>query len=153
MSSFNFKIPHVNSDENEIDYSISRKFQPNLPLELSEKDQEEIIRQYIYDSIGLRIDDITELEKHRSANGKPLILLVNEHDRSELKFCIAYKKIPGSVIIRGLHQLKSLGEITEINGDLGFSNSEIENLGSLKKISGSFWIAQGGVNISRNYIH
>jgi hypothetical protein len=62
---------------------------------------------------------------------------------------LAFKLIPGSLFIRGRYGIKSLGRIEQINGDLGFSECELESLGQLKVVKGSVWTAQSGVHFTK----
>ncbi|MCC6371962.1 MAG: hypothetical protein IT236_13240 [Bacteroidia bacterium] len=78
----------------------------------------------------------------KNIDNKPFFLLLNEHDRQNLKYCLAFGNIPGSVIFRDTDKITSLGNIEEIHGDLGFSNSSVSDLGNLKKVHGNIWFGQ-----------
>ena len=117
-----------------------------LPFDLTEQEQNHIALDYIYDLTTFKFESINDLLSQKSLNNLPFILEVNEYDDSRL--CIAFKQIPGTVVIRGDtqykdngHKIKSLGNIETIKGDLGLSNSAIENLGNLKTVEGDFWFS------------
>lgn len=123
-------------------------FIPNLhSFGLTVEDAEKVIINYVYDTTGTRITSVNDLMKMRNVNGKPFFLLLNEHDRSKIRYCLAFGKLPGSVIFRDTDSFRSLGNISEIDGDLGFSDSNIQDVGALKKVNGSIWIAQSGKGI------
>jgi hypothetical protein len=124
----------------------SPSFTPDLPFELSEKEQCEVIGDYIFDLSGIRVD-LNNIDKHSNIEGKPFVLPINEHGESA--YCLAFKLIPGSLFIRGRYGIKSLGRIEQINGDLGFSECELESLGQLKVVKGSVWTAQSGVHYTK----
>lgn len=121
-------------------------FTPDLPFELSEKEQCEVIDDYIFDLSGIRVD-LNNIDKYSNIEGKPFVLPINEHGESA--YCLAFKLIPGSLFIRGRYGIKSLGSIEQINGDLGFSECELESLGHLKLVKGSVWTAQSGVHFTK----
>ena len=129
---------------NEENYSQSYKkvFIPQLnQFTLSEKEINQVIIDYIFDTTSYDIKSVNNLDKFSSINGLPFLLCLNEASE-EKTFSLAFGKIPGSVTIRSNHNIESLGNIEEINGDLGLIGSSIGSLGKLKKVSGSFWIAQ-----------
>lgn len=115
-------------------------FVPKSQFGLSEKEIEDIILEYVFDTTNVRIKSINELMKLRSLNNQPFFLLLNEYE-SNLKYCLAFGKIPGSIIFRHNDKFFSLGNIEEVLGDLAFSNSNIIDLGKLKRVEGSFWIS------------
>lgn len=117
-----------------------------LPFELSQKQQINLVIKYIYDLTGFEVNDINDLLSLKSLYNKPFILELNEHSNPILY--VAFKKIPGSLIIRGDQKFKdngsetkTLGNIEIIKGDLGLSNTEILDLGNLKEIMGDFWFS------------
>ena len=118
---------------------------PKLPFKLSINEQEDLVIKYIYDLTNIRINSLEELNNLNSLNNLPFILKLNEHDYAKTKYCVAFKNIPGSIIIRNKHDITSLGNIESIDGDLGFSNSQIKHLGKLKIVKGNIWVAQSGV--------
>ena len=61
---------------------------------------------------------------------------------SQIKFYLAFENIPGSLTIRGRYKIKSLVNIKKVDGDLAFLGSEINDLGKLQIVTGSFWIGQ-----------
>ncbi len=109
---------------------------------LTDQEANEIILDYIFDTTNVRLDNVNKITNMRSLNHKPFILLLNEHQYNDTKYCIAFGKIPGSVIFRSNDNIDSLGYIEEVLGDLVFSNSKITDLGKLKKVQGNFWISQ-----------
>ncbi len=124
----------------------SPSFTPDLPFEISEKEQFEVIEDYIFDLSGVRVD-LNNIDKYSNIGGKPFVLPINEHGESA--YCLAFKLIPGSLFIRGRYGIKSLGSIEQINGDLGLSECELESLGQLKVVKGSVWTAQSGVHFTK----
>ena len=121
-------------------------FTPDLPFELSEKEQCEVIEDYIFDLSGERVN-LNNIDNFSNIEGNPFILPINEHGESA--FCLAFTIIPGSLFIRGRYGIKSLGNIEQINGDLGFSECELESLGKLSLVKGSVWTAQSGVHFTK----
>ncbi len=118
-------------------------FSPDLSqFKLYGNAAEKLIIEYVFETTNVKISSINELMKMRSLNSKPFFLLLNEHEFSNTKYCLAFGKIPGSVIFRDKDKIETLGNIEEIDGDLGFSDANIKDLGKLKKIKGDFWIAQ-----------
>jgi hypothetical protein len=117
-----------------------------LPFDLSNEKQNQIVLDYIYDLTTFRFEDVNDLLSKKALNDKPFILELNEH--SNPKLYVAFKRIPGSLIIRGNkhykdngHEIKTLGNIEIIRGDLGLSSTKIESLGKLKRIGGDFWFS------------
>lgn len=117
-----------------------------LPFDLKKEEQNQIVLDYIFDLTAFRINDVNDLLSKKALNNMPFILELNEH--SNPKLSMAFKRIPGSLIIRGDkqfkdngHEIKTLGNIETVHGDLGISNTEIEDLGKLKRISGDFWFS------------
>ena len=139
----------VNINESIIDTNNSQRiFIPDLSaFGLDESDSEQIVIDYVYDTTNVKLSSVNQLMRMRSLNGKPFFFLLNEHDRNDIRYCLASGKVPGSIIFREYDNIESLGNIEEIDGDLGFSESNIKDLGKLKKITGSFWIAQSGKSI------
>lgn len=132
----------VNADLEEITNSgIQRIFQPDLSYyKLSQDKIEEIIIDYVFDTVNVRINSVNELMSMRSINGKPFFLLL---ESSKTTYCLALKKIPYSITLRKNDGIKSLGYIEEINGTLGLMSSSIVDLGSLKRVNGGFWVSAG----------
>lgn len=64
----------------------------------------------------------------------------NIYTNNELVSIANLNTIACDIVIRGEY-IKNLGEITKINGSLGFSESTIEKLGNLKEVTGNFWIS------------
>lgn len=132
----------LNPPEGNLEQNDSRVFIPELKeLSLNEKELSQYIIDYIFDTTGFNIESINNIDKLPSINGLPFLLPINEHSK-EIKFKLASGIISGSIIIRTEYDIQSLGNIVEVNGDLGFVGSSIKNLGKLKIVTGSFWIAQ-----------
>ena len=115
---------------------------PELPFDISESETIQIVKEYIFDTTGIRINQIGQLLSNSSLNGNPFLLVLNEHSGRQ-KVILARKVIPGSLIIRdkfGNYGFDSLGNIEVIRGDLGISDAPIKNLGNLRKIYKDFWI-------------
>lgn len=124
-------------------YNSQTIFKPYLfEFDLNDDELEETIIDYVFKTTNIKINSVNELMKMRQINGKPFFLLLNEHDRTKIKYCLAFGRIPGSVIFRDRDKIETLGNIEEINGDLGFSDSNIKDLGKLRRVEGSIWIAQ-----------
>jgi len=119
-----------------------RIFKPDLSkFDLSEDASEQVVIDYIFHTTNIKVSTSSELMHMKCIDGKPFFLILNEHEREKIRYCLAFGRIPGSVIFRN-DGIESLGNIKEINGDLGFSESIIKDLGNLKKVKGSIWIAQ-----------
>jgi hypothetical protein len=115
---------------------------PELPFDISEIEMIQIVKEYIFDTTGIRINQIGQLLSNPSLNSNPFLLVLNEHSVRK-KVTLARKVIPGSLIIRdkyGNYGFDSLGNIEVIRGDLGISDAPIKNLGNLRKIYKDFWI-------------
>ena len=115
---------------------------PELPFDISETEMIQIVKEYIFDTTGIRINQIGQLLSNPSLNGNPFLLVLNEHSGRQ-KVTLARKVIPGSLIIRdkyGNYGFDSLGKIEVIRGDFGISDAPIKNLGNLRKIYKDFWI-------------
>jgi hypothetical protein len=117
-----------------------------LPFDLKQEKQIELVLDYIFDLTSYRVDDVNDLLSLKSLNNLPFILELNEY--SNPKLYIAFKRIPGSLIIRGDqeyknngHEIKTLGNIESIRGDLGLSYTKIEDLGKLKRVGGDLWFS------------
>jgi hypothetical protein len=148
LSSVSFTL-----DLNEQHFSKAREkrlFRPKLSkFNLTEDEADQIVLDYVYHTTNVKIQSTNDLINMRSIEGKPFFLLLNEHERDKLKYCLAFGKIPGSVIFRNTDKIETLGNITEICGDLGFSDSDVKDLGNLKRIEGSFWISQSGSTFTK----
>lgn len=117
-----------------------------LPFDLNQEEQNQIVLDYIYDLTTFKVKDVNDLLSKKALNNMPFILELNEH--SSPRLFVAFSRVPGSLIIRGDkqnkdngHEIKTLGNIETIEGDLGLSNTVIENLGNLKKVGGNFWLS------------
>lgn len=139
--SFTFDLNEQNSSQR----AEKRLFRPKLSkFDLTADEDDQIILDYVYETTNIKIQSTNDLIKMRSIEGKPFFLLLNEHQRDKLKYCLAFGKIPGSVIFRNTDKVETLGNIEEIIGDLGFSDSSVKDLGKLRRVEGSIWIAQSG---------
>lgn len=115
---------------------------PELPFDISESEMIQIVKEYIFDTTGIRINQIGELLSNPTLNGNPFLLMLNEHSERQ-KIALAKKVIPGSLILRfnyGNFGFESLGNIEVIRGDFGVSDSQIKSLGNLSKIYKDLWI-------------
>ena len=122
-------------------------FEPQRDLfNLTNDEFIDIIIDYIYDTTSIRIKTLEDLDNYSSINNLPFILKINEYDKDLRIFSLAFGKIPGSITIRMEHKIFSLGNIEEIDGTLGLSNTSISSLGKLKKVNGSFWISYHNKN-------
>ncbi len=137
------------------DNNFKQKIKIELPFDLNKEEQNEIVLDYIFDLTSYRINDINDLLALKSLNNLPFILEINEH--SSPKLFVAFKRIPGSLIIRGDqeyknngHEIKTLGNIETIRGDLGLSNTKINDLGKLKRVGGDLWFSGSEVFINNN---
>lgn len=138
-------------DNLEITHPTKTLFKPDFTIfNLSENEAEQIVIDYVFETTNIQIKSASDLMELKSINNKPFFLILNEHERDKIKYCLAFGKIPGSVILRGTDKIKTLGNIEEVLGDIGFSDSSIEDLGKLKKVNGNIWITQGGKGIFTN---
>jgi hypothetical protein len=112
-----------------------KSFYPALPFQLSDDEQSAIIEEYIFDLTGKKVD-LNKIEEYSQINGVPFIVPINEH--GERGYSVAFKKIPGSLFIRGSYGITTLGQIEVIEGDLGLSDCNIQSLGNLAQVNGSF---------------
>ncbi len=132
-------------ETNETDTNSGFSYLPFQPqrdkFNLTNSEFIDTIIDYIYDTTSVRIDKIEDLEKYPSINNLPFILKINEYDNDATIFALAFGRIPGSVTIRKEHKILSLGNIVEIDGTLGLSNTSISSFGKLKKVNGSLWIS------------
>lgn len=122
-----------------IDYRTYTPFESKFGLTSNETI--DIIIEYIYKTGLVELSHLDEIDKFPSSNGVPFLMKLNNTVPGEAIFCFAFGRIPGSVTIKG-DEIVSLGNIEEINGDLGFVSSTIKSLGKLKKVNGSFWISR-----------
>ena len=104
---------------------------------LKSAEAEEIILDYVKDTFDIHIEKLTDLMTLSCIHGKPFFLQLQT---SPIRFLFARKIIPGTITFRESDKLDNLGLIEEIDGDLGFVNSSVQNLGDLKRVNGSFWI-------------
>ena len=147
ISKFSFAF---DIESNETHTSSGLSYLPYEPqreqFNLTNEEFIDTIIDYIYDTTSLRIDKIEDLENYPSINNLPFILKINEYDNDATIFALAFGKIPGSLTIRKEHKILSLGNIEEVDGTLGLSNTSISSFGKLKKVNGSFWISYHNQN-------
>lgn len=143
---------NIDLEEGKIDpYTTRDVFKPDLSrFGLNEQESEDVIVDYVFHTTNIRISSVNDLMNMRRIEDKPFVLLLNEHERNKIKYCLAFGRIPGSVIFRDKDKIETLGNIEEIEGDLGFSDSSIKDLGKLRRVDGSIWIAQSGDGIFTN---
>lgn len=135
----------IEDDHLVTDSDSVKSFYPALPFELSDEEQSAIIEEYIFDLTGKKVD-LNKIEEYSQINGVPFIVPINEH--GERGYSVAFKKIPGSLFIRGSYGITTLGQIEVIEGDLGLSDCNIQSLGNLTQVNGSFWTAQGATQFT-----
>jgi len=124
--------------------------QPDLSqFQIFEDEAEIIICRYVKETVGLVIQSFSELLGMRFQNERPFFVLLNEYDTTP-RLALASGTLDGSVSFRKDDKVTSLGNIEEILGDLGFSESGISSLGQLKKVHGSLWVAQSGIPMYTN---
>lgn len=118
-----------------------------LPFSMSQEEQIDLVLNYVYDLTAIRVSNVNELLKLKSLNNKPFILEIENNKQMSVLY-VAFKKIPGSLVIRGDqsykdngNEIKTLGNIEYIDGSLGLSYTQIENLGELKEVTGDFWFS------------
>lgn len=113
-------------------------FEPYLgKFGLKRKEAEDVILDYVKDTFDIHIEKLTDLMKLSCIYGKPFFLQLQT---LPIRFYFARKYVPGTITFRESDELENLGIIEEIDGDLGFINSSVQNLGSLKRVNGSFRI-------------
>ncbi|MBC7694522.1 MAG: hypothetical protein H7141_03655 [Burkholderiales bacterium] len=136
LSSFSFSVNEYSAKMST--QERQRVFDPDLSeFGLSGPETEDFIIDYVYDTVNVKISSVNELMQMRSVNGKPFFLLL---ESSKTTYCLALEKIPGAVTFRKDDGIISLGYIKEINGGLGFMDSTVNDLGTLKKVIGDFWV-------------
>ena len=108
---------------------------------ISKDDLEGIILRYIYETTSFQLSSVQDLKNLRNINGVPFILELNSDNPDDITYLLAKRHIRGSVVIKD-SKILSLGNIEEIDGDLALIRSSLQNLGELKKVTGSLWIAQ-----------
>lgn len=138
------------SETNETEENSAFSYIPFKPqrdkFELTDNEFINTVIDYIYDTTSIRIEKIDDLEKYPSIDNLPFILKINEYDNDATIFALAFGKIPGSITIRKEHKILSLGNIIEIEGTLGLSNTSVSSFGKLKKVNGSLWITYHNPN-------
>jgi hypothetical protein len=131
---------HLVSDSNS-----NHSFYPDLPFDLTHEEQLQVIEEYIFDLTGKNVN-LNKINDYFHANGVPFIVPINEH--GERGYSVAFKKIPGSLFIRGSYGINTLGQIEMIEGDLGLSDCNMQSLGNLTRVNGSLWTAQGATQFT-----
>ncbi|GDX53479.1 hypothetical protein LBMAG27_25260 [Bacteroidota bacterium] len=137
----------------EIDFiSIRKNFDIVAPLvhafNMTNEEIEEVICDYVKDTTGVRVNSIEQLLRMTNMNGLPFFLTVNEGDIEKQFLTLAFPIINGRIIIRKFYGINSLGNIKEINGDLGIDDCKLKSIGSLKIIRGDFWFYPGSFDSS-----
>lgn len=109
---------------------------------LTNEEYENIILDYIYDTVNIRINSLVNIDKYASNGGLPFIVEVFKDGDFYSTFTLAFGTINGSLFLSETDRIISLGNIETINGDLKFKGSSIESLGKLKFVNGSVYIRQ-----------
>ena len=121
---------------------VSRELVFGLPFDLSQKEQEDIVLKYIYDTTGYKFSNPHSLLDYPNINGLPFLLFLNEHDENR-KISLGKNIIPGSLFIRSKYcnyGFKTLGTIEHIQGSLGL-DSIMDDLGNLKRVDDDIWFS------------
>jgi hypothetical protein len=77
-----------------------------LPFDLKQEEQIELVLDYIFDLKSYRVDDVNDLVALKSLNNLPFILALNEH--SNPKLYATFKRIPSSLMIKGDQEYKTM---------------------------------------------
>ena len=114
----------------------------NYPFDISPEDISCLFVEYVYDTTGVNIEALKNIDRYFSLNQMPFIVKAYNSNDNFHYISLAFGKINGGFKIDAIQNILSLGNIQEINGDLVLSSTEINTLGKLNKVSGSFWISQ-----------
>ena len=87
----------------------------------------------------IKMTETKDLLKHLTKDEKPFLLV------SEYRVFRPLIKVPSSITFNEVNDVKSLGEIEHVNGNLEFRNSMITCLGNLKRVEGSFSINNSAI--------
>lgn len=144
---------HVNVDKNSYNF-----IQLCLPFFISEQEQINLVLDYIYDLTSFRVKNVNDLLKLKSLNNKPFILeILGKNLDYENKLYVAFRKIPGSLEIRGDQPYKdngieitTLGNIELVDGDLRIFASAVQDMGNLKVVNGDLLIC-GDAKLTPNH--
>lgn len=108
----------------------------------STEEFEKIILEYIFDTTNVEVNSLNDLGKYSSLNKLPFIIQVYNGTNNNHFYSLAFGKIKGSLYITEDQTFESLGNITEITGNITFRGSRIRSLGHLKKVGGSIFVRQ-----------
>ena len=114
----------------------------DYPFDISPENISNLFVEYVYDTTEVNIESLNNIDRYFSLNEMPFIIKAYNSDDNFHYISLAFGKINGGFKIDAIHNIFSLGNIQEINGDLVLSSTEINNLGKLIKVCGSFWISQ-----------
>lgn len=103
---------------------------------------EKIILDYIFDTTNVEIDSLNDLENYTSLNKLPFIIQTLNETNNNSFYSLAFGKIKGSLYITADETFESLGNISEVTGNITFRGSRIKSLGHLKKVGGSIFVRQ-----------
>ena len=130
-----------------LEQNRNKVFLPRLDLvgiNMKLDESRSIIIDYFIDRLKIPIINLEDIVFLKVKNGEPFILMLDEIEEIQ-RLYISNKKIPGSIVFRETDLINSLGQIELIEGNLGFSGSQIRNLGQLRNVLGDFWIAQNAL--------
>lgn len=132
-----------NLEEQEVETKFPKTFRlSSNPFNLTDKEFESIILDYIYDTTSIRIDSLINIDKYSSIDGLPFIIEIFKEGEFNSTFTLAFGTINGTLILDETDKIISLGNIETINGDLKLKGSSIKSLGKLKTVNGSIYIRQ-----------
>ena len=133
--------------------SNGRKLKFNLPFDLTQTEQENIVLNYLKDTTGYIFDNPHSLLDFPSLNGFPFILLLNEHNYDNRKISLGTSIIPGSLITRTKYHnygFRTLGKVEKVKGTLGI-DSEMDDLGNLKRVDRDLWFSQSVNHVMKTF--
>jgi hypothetical protein len=144
-----FVICSINiNDEFEVEREKNNEvvLTPNLlKYQLNEIEALEIVLDYLFETTGIRFENLKDAYSMRTYNSKPFLVHIIKPNNCEALF-LASGIIPGSITFKHFDKIDSLCTICEINGSLGLHDTDIKDLGDLKKISNDFWIGNYRTN-------
>lgn len=110
-----------------------------------------LIKEYFKETYNIHINHINDLNKLSSLNGNLFLIPVSPYTIKEMNsfyfnvhrvlFTTVKKNFKYSIFLRDVFNVKNLGIIETIDGNLFLSNTTIESLKPLKTINGDFWIS------------
>jgi hypothetical protein len=125
---------------------------------LSQEDKIDFIKDYFRETYNIHINNINELTKLYTLHGNLFLIPVSPYTKKEklsfnynsqlITFTVVKKHFKHSIYLRDIYNVKDLGVIETIDGDLFLSNTTIKSLNPLKEINGDFWIS----GLSKEYL-